>query len=58
MCEPLYSPDSRWLAFTGVTPRVDGRVDVFVANQNGQSMVNLTGSLRGQIEMLRWVGGQ
>lgn len=58
MCDPRYSPDSRWLAFTGVTPRVDGRVDVFVGNANGLSTVNLTGSLRGQIEMLGWVGGQ
>jgi dipeptidyl aminopeptidase/acylaminoacyl peptidase len=58
MCEPAYSPDGRWLAFTGVNPRIDGRVDLYVANTNGLGMVNLTGSLRGQIDLLGWVGGQ
>lgn len=58
MCDPAYSPDGTWLAFTGITPNVDGRVDVFVANPNGLGRVNMTGSLRGQIEMLGWVGGQ
>ncbi|MEP7291533.1 MAG: hypothetical protein ABI835_07100 [Chloroflexota bacterium] len=57
MCEPAYSPDGRWLAFTGITPRVDGRVDLWVSNQNGFSIANLTGSLRGEIEKLGWVGG-
>ncbi len=57
MCEPAFSRDGRWLAFTGITPRVDGRVDLWVGNQNGLSLVNMTGSLRGEIEMLGWVGG-
>lgn len=58
MCDPAYSTDGRWLAFTGITPRVDGRIDLFVTNANGLGLVNLTGSLRGEIEMLGWVGGQ
>lgn len=58
MCEPAYSPDGNWLAFTGITPDVDGRNDVFVTNPNGFGRTNLTGSLRGQIEMLGWVGGR
>ena len=58
MCDPAYSPDGRLLAFTGINPHIDGRTDVYVANPNGLGVVNLTGSLRGQIDMLGWVGGQ
>jgi len=57
MCEPTFSPDGRYVAFTGVNPRIDGRVDVYVANNNGFSIGNLTGSFRGQIRLLGWVGG-
>jgi Tol biopolymer transport system component len=58
MCEPTYSPNGALLAFTGVNPRIDGRVDVYVANANGFGAQNLTANLRGQITMLGWVGGQ
>ncbi len=58
VCEPTYSPDGRFLAFTGINPYIDGRTDVYVANPNGLGVVNLTGSLRGQIKLLGWVGGQ
>lgn len=57
MCNPVYSPNGTWLAFTGVSPSVDGRVDVYAANSSGFSAVNLTGVLRGQIKLLGWVGG-
>lgn len=57
MCNPTYSPDGQWLAFTGVNPQVDGRVDVYAANPNGSGAVNLTGSLRGIITLIGWVGG-
>jgi Tol biopolymer transport system component len=57
MCNPMYSPDGQWLAFTGANPRIDGRVDVYVANMNGSGAVNLTGSLRGIITLVGWVGG-
>jgi len=57
MCEPSYSPDGRWLAFTGVSPSVDGRVDVYVANANGFGANNITSALRGNIHMLGWIGG-
>jgi len=56
MCNPVYSPNGAWVAFTGVSPRVDGRVDVYAANSSGFSAVNLTGVLRGQIKLLGWVG--
>ncbi len=57
MCEPQFSPDGRWVAFTGVVPNRDGRVDVYVANQNGFGAVNLTGSLTGNVKMIGWAGG-
>ncbi|MDL1899365.1 hypothetical protein FBR02_01180 [Anaerolineae bacterium CFX9] len=58
MCEPAYSPNGNYLAYTGVNPRIDGRVDIYVANPNGYGSVSLTGTLRGTIDMLGWVGGQ
>lgn len=58
MCEPQFSPDGRSIAFTGVNPRIDGRVDVYVSNTNGYGAVNLTANLRGTIQLLGWVGGQ
>jgi dipeptidyl aminopeptidase/acylaminoacyl peptidase len=57
MCDPVFSPDSRHIAFSGVNPRVDGRNDIFIANSNGFGAINLTGNLRGQVELLGWVGG-
>ena len=57
MCNPSYSPDGAWLAFIGVNPRVDGRVDVLVANPNGTGTANLTGALKGTINLIGWVGG-
>jgi len=57
MCEPEYSPDSRFLAFTGVNPRIDGRIDVYIADRRGYGAINATGTLRGSIDMFGWVGG-
>lgn len=57
MCDPSYSPDGRFLVFTGVNPSIDGRVDVYVAGQNGFGAVNMTGGLRGTITLLGWIGG-
>ena len=58
MCEPTFSPDGRYIGFTGVNSRVDGRVDVYAANSNGFGASNLTSALRGNIHMIGWVGGQ
>lgn len=57
MCDPVFSPDGGQIAFTGVNPRVDGRIDVYTANFNGFGAVNLTVDLRGSIELIGWVGG-
>ena len=57
MCDPRFSPDSQFIVFTGVNPRVDGRNDVYSANFNGFGLNNLTADLRGQVELIGWVGG-
>ncbi len=57
MCNPIFSSDGSWLAFTGLISNVDGRVDIYVANGNGGGAVNLASDLRGQINLLGWVGG-
>jgi Tol biopolymer transport system component len=57
MCNPSYSPNGQWLAFTGINPQVDGRIDVYVATPNGFGAANLTSGLRGTIIMIGWVGG-
>ncbi len=57
MCAPIYSPDGANIAFSGVNiNRLDGRFDVYVSNPNGFASVNLTGDLRGQMQLLGWVG--
>ncbi len=56
MCEPVYSPDGRFIAFVGVNPRLDGRLDVYFANNNGFGAQNVTASLRGQMALIGWVG--
>jgi hypothetical protein len=58
MCNPLYSANGAYIGFTGVNPRVDGRVDVYSASNNGFEATNLTVDLRGQMIFLGWVGGQ
>ncbi len=57
MCDPRYSFDGEFLAFTGVNPRVDGRNDIYVASANGFGATSLTSDLRGQVELIGWVGG-
>jgi Tol biopolymer transport system component len=58
ICDPVFSLDGEYVAFTGVNPRVDGRVDLYSASYNGFGTVNLTADLRGQTSLLGWVGGQ
>ncbi len=57
MCDPRFSPDGEYLAFSGVNPRVDGRNDVYIASANGFGATSLTSDLRGQIKLIGWVGG-
>jgi len=58
MCNPIFAPNGLFLAFTGITPSVDGRVDIYVASANGFGSRNLTADLRGQINLIGWIGGQ
>ena len=56
MCTPRYAPNGDFIAFTGVSlNRFDGRADVYVANANGLSALNITGDLRGTMRLLRWI---
>ena len=57
MCDPLFSPDGQYIAFTGVNPAVDGRNDIYIANFNGFGATSLTRDLRGQVTLIGWVGG-
>ncbi len=57
MCDPQYSPDGRFIAFSGVIPRTDGRNDIYVASANGFGAGSITADLRGQVKLLGWVGG-
>lgn len=60
-CDPSYSPDGRWLAFAGIQFRPgvdDGRLDLFIAQPSGSGAVNYTGQLRGEIQLLGWVGSE
>ncbi len=58
MCDPEFSADSNFIAFTGINPRVDGRIDVYYSNFNGFGANNLTVDLRGQVDFIGWVGGR
>lgn len=58
-CDPMYSPDGRWLAYAGVQTRAgaaDGRLDLYIADANGYGARNLTSRLKGEIRLLGWVG--
>jgi Tol biopolymer transport system component len=56
VCNPTYSPDSQYLAFTGINPGVDGRKDVYIANANGFGATSLTSALQGQNQLIGWLG--
>lgn len=58
MCDPKYSPDGQYIAFTGVNPSVDGRNDIYIASYNGFGATSLTRDLRGQVKLIGWVGGE
>ena len=56
VCDPVFSPDGQFIAYTAINPTVgDGRVDIYTTSPNGFSAVNLTANLRGQIVLLGWV---
>lgn len=61
MCNPRWSSDGAYVAYTGVVGQAvganDGRVDLYISDSSGFGTTNLTGDLRGQIQLLGWVGG-
>ena len=56
MCNPRYSPDGENIAFTGVNPNVDGRLDIYSASANGFGARNLTVDLNGTMQLIGWIG--
>lgn len=58
MCDPQFSPDGDYIAFTGVNQSVDGRNDIYIASYNGFGAISLTRDLRGQVALIGWVGGE
>ncbi len=60
VCEPSWSSDGHYIAFTGVTQSAsgtDGRYDVFIAEATGLAARNVSGRYGGRIRLLGWVGG-
>ncbi len=60
VCDPAWSPDGRYIAFTGITKSTsgsDGRYDLYIAEASGYGSRNLTGRLGGQIRVLGWIKG-
>lgn len=60
VCDPIWSPDGRFVAFTGVVGASggsDGRLDAFVSNPSGTGQRNLTFRLGGQTRLLGWIVG-
>jgi Tol biopolymer transport system component len=57
-CDPVYAPDGRYIAFTGIrtSPGTDGVAGIYAANSNGLGAVNLASRLQGQVHLLGWVG--
>lgn len=57
-CDPIYDPSSRYLAYEGirVARGTDGRLDVLIADQNGNTVRNITSDLDGELNLLGWVG--
>jgi len=61
MCAPVFTADGSTAVFMGATfggtTSLDGRLDVYTMDSNGYNQQPYTGSLRGQIKLLGWVGG-
>jgi Tol biopolymer transport system component len=58
-CDPSYSPDGRWLAYAGIQTRTgaaDARLDLYIADANGYAARNLTSQLKGEVQLVGWVG--
>ncbi|HVO43530.1 MAG TPA: hypothetical protein VMT34_12945 [Aggregatilineales bacterium] len=61
VCNPLWSPDGKWIAFGGTTASgsgTDGRYDIYVAEASGYGARAVSTRLGGQIALLGWVGGR
>lgn len=61
MCEPVFSANGAFAALIGVSrpsaTAPDGRGDIYVVNSNGYDQRNMTGTMRGSVRLIGWVGG-
>jgi len=61
MCAPIFTANGASAVFMGATfggtTSIDGRMDIYSVDSNGYNQQPYTGSLRGQIDLLGWVGG-
>lgn len=57
-CDPIYSPNSIYIAYEGirVARGTDGRLDIYIADRNGNLVRNVSSDLEGALNLLGWVG--
>jgi Tol biopolymer transport system component len=62
MCNPQFSPDGRYIGFSGISLQdrlnPDGRIDIYTSSESGFSQQNLTADLRGTRNFIGWLGGK
>lgn len=63
LCNPVFAPNGRYIAFMGVSSvrdraNPDGRLDVYVSDQNGFGQRNVSADLRGSMNLIGWLGGK
>ncbi len=59
VCDPVWSPDGKYIAFAGVVQSdsgTDGRLDIYIAESSGYGARNVSIKLGGQIRLIGWVG--
>ncbi len=59
VCAPRFAPDDSAIVFTGISQErraIDGRRDIYVSDRDGIGGRNLTINLRGQMNLIGWVG--
>lgn len=55
MCQPIYSANGAYIAFSGINPKIDGRLDIYVTNFNGFAAQNITADLDGLTHLVGWL---
>ena len=57
-CDPVYSPNGTYIAYEGirVARGTDGRLDIYITDQNGNIVRNVSSDLEGALNLIGWVG--